>query len=334
VSVSSSDDSQDHSATTVSTSSTLESTSSLDSTLSQDPALPIHSPNVLAALPPSVTAVPVDNDAPLIYWGYLVKNRFMAGELYALSFALVDWVGKDPVVKTLIKGAEDKQTSKWMRKHPRASEIRWASERCWIYDHPRGGTVYSHGILFPSEAKRVQRDVKFDLEHRAATQQVLSSDAPSGSLAVTPFGPYGTPPASWSRSTVSTFGVRYSLPMPDMAIDHSVEALVEGTEMSRLRDGTPGAADYAWRHREGRNKRYDGKRVGGTVVVHFIKKNMWFLETAKALLGGDDITDLELEEAEFVKDSVFSALKLIPRSFGKPHITSSVVPKRHVPQSL
>lgn len=78
---------------------------------------------------------------PLIYWGYLVKKRFMAGELYALSWSLVDWVSKDPTVKGMTKGAEDKQTAKWMRLHPQASQVRWANERCWIYDHPRAGTV-------------------------------------------------------------------------------------------------------------------------------------------------------------------------------------------------
>jgi len=82
---------------------------------------------------------------PLIYWGYLVTNRlhkFMAGELYALSWSLVEWVAKDTSVKGLTKGAEDKQTAKWMKMHPRASELRWAGERCWIYDHPRAGTVF------------------------------------------------------------------------------------------------------------------------------------------------------------------------------------------------
>ena len=65
----------------------------------------------------------------------------MAGELYALSWALVDWVASDEKVAEMKKGAEDKQTSKWMREHSRAKEIRWVSERCWIYDHPRAGTV-------------------------------------------------------------------------------------------------------------------------------------------------------------------------------------------------
>jgi hypothetical protein len=78
---------------------------------------------------------------PLIYWGYLVKNRFMAGELYALSWGLVDWVSHDSSVKTMTKGAEDKQTAKWVMSHPEADRVRWGSERCWIYDHPRAGTV-------------------------------------------------------------------------------------------------------------------------------------------------------------------------------------------------
>jgi hypothetical protein len=51
--------------------------------------------------------------------------------------------------------------------------------------------------------------------------------------------------------------------------------------------------DYAWTHREGRQKRYEGKRVGGTVVVHFIKKNMWFMEAALALLEGEEYSEAE-----------------------------------------
>lgn len=51
--------------------------------------------------------------------------------------------------------------------------------------------------------------------------------------------------------------------------------------------------DLAWKYREGRQKRYEGKRLGGTVVVHFIKKNMWFLEAAAAFLHGEDVTVLE-----------------------------------------
>ena len=44
---------------------------------------------------------------------------------------------------------------------------------------------------------------------------------------------------TWTRSTVSTFGIRYSLPIPDLTADQSIEALVEGSEMSLLREGKP-----------------------------------------------------------------------------------------------
>ena len=98
-------------------------------------------------------------DDPLIYWGYLVKRRFMAGELYALSWSLVDWISKDPVVKGLVRGAEDKQTAKWMRLHPRAEEVRWVAERCWIYDHPRSGTVYVIFFFFKGLANQWASDM-------------------------------------------------------------------------------------------------------------------------------------------------------------------------------
>ncbi|KAJ3004622.1 hypothetical protein NUW54_g4725 [Trametes sanguinea] len=213
----------------------------------------------------------------------------MAGELYALSFALVDWVSKDPIVKTMVRGAEDKQTSKWIRAHPRAEQVRWSSERCWIYDHPRAGTVYSHGFLFPSEVKRVQEGVMRDVQRLA---QQLAKETSSAAPAVPP-GQNVPAPEKWSHSTVSKFGSRYSPPTGDLNLDYSVEALVEGSDMSMIHDDGSLSADLAWKYREGRRKRYDGRRVGGTVVVHFIKKNMWFLETAAALLHGEDVTPLE-----------------------------------------
>ncbi|KAF8974057.1 hypothetical protein BDZ97DRAFT_1912490 [Flammula alnicola] len=234
---------------------------------------------------------------PLIYWGYLVTNRlhmFMAGELYALSWSLVDWVSKDPTVKTLTRGAEDKQTAKWMRAHPRASEVRWTSERCWIYDHPRSGTVYSHGYLFPSEVTRVKRTMIADLERSA--QVPLGATPTSAAIG-------GGAPAAWGHSSVSTFGVRYAPPLPDLSPTHSVEALVEGSDMSLLREGSPMTPEYAWMHREGRRARYEGKRVGGTVVVHFIKKHVWYLETALALLEGEDQSESERYESGRVDEA-------------------------------
>jgi hypothetical protein len=51
---------------------------------------------------------------------------------------------------------------------------------------------------------------------------------------------------------------------------------------------------HAWRYREGRVKRYENKRVGGTVLVHFLKKHEWFLETALAFLEADDYSESEI----------------------------------------
>ncbi|KAI0724603.1 hypothetical protein C8T65DRAFT_627054 [Cerioporus squamosus] len=252
------------------------------------PSYITRTPPTLAALP-TVPEEPLSPD-PLVFWGYLVKNRFMAGELYALSFALVDWVANDPLVKTMTRGAEDKQTSKWIRAHPRAEQVRWSSERCWIYDHPRAGTVYSHGFLFPSEVKRVQEGALRDLQRLA--QQAAKTDL-STSTYVTPAGQWVAPPEKWRHSTVSKFGVHYSPPVGDLNLDYSVEALVEGSDMSMVHEDGSMTPDLAWKYREGRRRRYEGKRVGGTVVVHFIKKNMWFLETAAAMLHGDDMTPLE-----------------------------------------
>jgi hypothetical protein len=71
----------------------------------------------------------------------LVKDLFMAGEGYALSYDLAHFVGKAETFETMTRGAEDKLVARWLRMHPRREEITWVSERCWIYDHPKAGTV-------------------------------------------------------------------------------------------------------------------------------------------------------------------------------------------------
>ncbi|KAI0275088.1 hypothetical protein BC834DRAFT_850978 [Gloeopeniophorella convolvens] len=249
---------------------------------SQTEPLPPLDERARPALPP-----PLNND-PLIYWGYLVKRRFMAGETYALSWGLAEWVATDAGVKGLTRGAEDKQTAKWMRLHPRARDVRWTAERCWIYDHPRSGTVYSHGFLFPSEAVRVRQGVRAFFDRPPLRSAQAASASVQGGMG----GDWGAP-MEWARSTVSTFGTRYSLPLPDLTVPQSVEALVEGSDMSALHEGSVFTAEDAWRRREGRLKQYGGQRLGGTVVVHFIKQHMWFLETALALLDGADETEYE-----------------------------------------
>ncbi|TDL28646.1 hypothetical protein BD410DRAFT_781162 [Rickenella mellea] len=271
------------------------------------------------------------NDDPLVYWGYLVKNQFMAGELYALSWSIVRWVATDPGVRGMTHGKEDKQVAKWMRAHPRARDVRWKSERCWIYDHPRAGTVYSHGFLFPSEVTRVKKNILSFMNSappsstRESTRSTISEDMASPNL-TSPMQPAGFPatPAAWAHSSVSTFGVRYSAPVADLSTQQSIEALVEGSDMSTLREESGGASNAveAWTHREGRVTRYEGGRVGGTVVVHFIKKNPWFLETALALLEGEEFTELEAQ-VQHTQDTSMAYLELmdfpdLKRSIGVP----------------
>lgn len=63
------------------------------------------------------------------------------------------------------------------------------------------------------------------------TQPGISTQIPAmgGSLAPTP--------AAWAHSSVSTFGVRYTPPLPELTSTQSVEALVEGSDMSMIREG-------------------------------------------------------------------------------------------------
>ncbi|QRW19280.1 glycosyltransferase family 31 protein [Rhizoctonia solani] len=248
-------------------------------------------------------------EGPLIYWGYLVKSRFMAGELYALSSSLVEYVATYPALKSMTNGAEDKQVAAWMKAHPQAANVRWRSERCWVYDHPKAGTVYSHGFLFPSEAARV----RYQTTHGLTPAEIIHL------------------PTSYLVDDPVMFGTRYSIPggFTNFSIPMEVEALVEGSALSRLGTMPPpllpsssvqptsfpstspnsqsqsdqesllaALKDPQWSDvvnayasRESRKSRYAGQSVGGTVVVHYIKRNEWFLEAALALLGDDDGTE-------------------------------------------
>lgn len=56
---------------------------------------------------------------------------------------------------------------------------------------------------------------------------------------------------------------------------------------------------------------YQNKRVGGTVVVHFIKKHMWFLETALAFLEGDNFSEVEFEGLKTGEDRLNMGLSSV-----------------------
>ncbi|CUA71207.1 Putative zinc metalloproteinase in scaA 5'region [Rhizoctonia solani] len=237
---------------------------------------------------------------PLVYWGYMIKDYFMGGELYALSWPLVSFVATSDVVKTMTIGYEDQQVAKWIGTHPRASKVRWASERCWIYNHPKSGNVYAHGFLFPSEVQRVRKSIasNWTLERMPNMSLPTSWEIDS-------------PDYSWSSVTGSS--LRYMAPhLRNFTLGMEVEALVEGSALSqelspRRHKGVESHANKntlevpgnqkpglmtewermqaAYDLREDLQARYLGKNLGGTVVVHYVKKEEWFLETSLALLG-------------------------------------------------
>ncbi|KAF8603066.1 hypothetical protein BDV93DRAFT_556983 [Ceratobasidium sp. AG-I] len=240
---------------------------------------------------------------PLVYWGYLVKERFMAGELYALSWPLVEYAATSSVVRSLTVGAEDKQVAKWMRAHPQASRVRWASEQCWIYNHPKSGTVYAHGFLFPSETHRIKETIA-----PGRTQDEIEHMGLPTSYRV------DWPKFSWSSVTGPVPWYAYER-VERLTDGMGVEALIEGSPLSwelsarqRPRHALPSSSAYpmsglnsssvdlerktrqeriqaAYDRRETRVERYMGKDLGGTIVVHYLKRDEWFLETSLAFLG-------------------------------------------------
>jgi len=147
---------------------------------------------------------------------------------------------------------------------------------------------YSHGFLYPS------------------TVSDIRAETPTG-LAVSATSARGGSDGVDAYSTVSRFGISYKPPSSDMSATEEVEALVEGSPLSLLSANTsysrsPGHAKHqafskveSIRHgihrtfasRPSRTERFlgDPEEGGGTVVVHYIKKPDWFVETMIAFLG-------------------------------------------------
>ncbi|GAC72181.1 galactosyltransferases [Moesziomyces antarcticus T-34] len=145
----------------------------------------------------------------MTYWGYLIRNWFMGGECYALSNDLVQYVAKSENVLHYIKGKEDKKVAQWINLHPNRSSIHWVSEHCWIYDHPKAGTAYSHGFLFPDYVEKIKLEGR-----RGLTDQEIARR--------------GGEHRAKSYSTVSRWHSPYVEPRGDLTIEEEVEALVEG----------------------------------------------------------------------------------------------------------
>lgn len=208
------------------------------------------------------------------FWGYLVRELFMAGECYAMSLDLAKWIRDNGALDPYTHGKEDKLVSRWLRMHPQADEIVWATEHCWIYDHPKAGTVYSHGYLYPSEVSSVREEQRLGLPIETVEYRSKFARNPD------------------AYSTVSRYGERYRPPVWGLSDNEQVEALVEGSALSQVhrtprprRAAVAKLVDGLMGARPTRDERFLGKPHGGTVLIHFIKKNEWFAETVAAMLG-------------------------------------------------
>jgi hypothetical protein len=207
----------------------------------------------------------------------------MGGESYALSWDLVQYVATAKHLRSMTRGEEDQVTARWMKAHPRASEIVWWSERCWIYDHPKAGTVYSHGFLFPSEVARV-RDFAAQQARRMAEGVDGEDDDERDPRADPRYSTVATYAHRYTYKTATHWPTRYRPPRENLTLAQSMDALVEGSTMSLLAPGQD--AQAVWEAREKWADRYRGEKVGGSVVVHYVKRREWWLECVEVLLGG------------------------------------------------
>ncbi|CAO1616743.1 unnamed protein product [Sympodiomycopsis kandeliae] len=159
----------------------------------------------------------------MTYWGYLIRNWFMGGESYAVSADLVQYFATSPFVAAHVKGKEDKVTARWISAHPNFYMIKYISEHCWIYDHPKTGTAYAHGFLFPDEVERIKME-----EHRGLSDKEIAHRG-------------GEHASKW-YSTVSHWKQKYTAPRSGLSIEEEMEALVEGGGIYQNSDYRSGAS--------------------------------------------------------------------------------------------
>jgi hypothetical protein len=149
----------------------------------------------------------------------------MGGEVYAVSADLTDYISSYTPLESHTLGAEDKKVARWMRMHPNASAINWVTERCWIYDHPKAGTTYAHGFLFPDEVERIRAEGRRGLPESERDRR-------------------GGPEWSQSWSSVSSWRKEYSVPATGLSMEEESEALIEGGGRWRSDVGWKAQATY------------------------------------------------------------------------------------------
>ncbi|KAG8941706.1 hypothetical protein FRC04_004119 [Tulasnella sp. 424] len=130
----------------------------------------------------------------------------MAGALYALSSALVSYIATTPLLLTMTRRCRGQADVQVIKLQPQADQVRWRSEHCWIYDHRRAGTVYSHGFLFPSEAGRVAELVDRAKEIIKNTTSTKISSSSLTSAVVSLLSDHGLVTVSTLTSSVTSTG--------------------------------------------------------------------------------------------------------------------------------
>lgn len=211
-----------------------------------------------------------------------------------------------------IVGREDQVTAGWMKDHGEEWGVTWYDERCWVYDGPKAGTVYSKGFLFPDEVARIRTEWSADgrqIEPSSPSPRVgreeQESSRPEYKRLHDPT--YSTVLRAFYRNSYP-FAVKwatlYKSPLSFLSfeggedVEMATDALIEGSKLSMLStdsgDDTSEASrrwnldiEHGWRGRYllgSVDSQQSRVPIGGSVVVHYIKQDQHWNECVGILL--------------------------------------------------
>ncbi|KAF8757589.1 Transporter [Rhizoctonia solani] len=228
--------------------------------------------NALVPLPPPDYVLKVDDDSfvmlgeiearlrvtprSLTYWGYVVKKRFMGGESYALSFDLVQYIATSPVVRPNQRRRRPGHCT-MDEVPPRANDIVWWSERCWIYDHPKPApsTPAASSFLPKSRGSEPSRLGVARARTMGISWMFGGAASPPIVIAIpTRLPPTGLPlhPSAGQLD-----------PRPSHGGSRRGIAHVPARPRPRPQE--------VYENRETWEEKFRGNKVGGSVVVHYVK---------------------------------------------------------------
>jgi hypothetical protein len=209
-----------------------------------------------------------------------------------------------------------------MKDHGEEWGVTWYDELCWIYDHPKAVTVYSKGFLFPLEVNRITDEWNVGLraglldeakksgraKYKSRPEYKRLYDA-TYSTVLRVFHRYSYPFApKWDTL--------YRSPLPavdtDYLTDHTLlirrdmdlDVLIEGSELSMLVSKYDDEQEIERRWKQDLRKGWRGRYlldapsdtngeaiipripIGGTVVIHFVKKSEYWRDCVDVLLEG------------------------------------------------